>query len=208
MSVFKVSLNNAAQGLLDRDPTTGGQSTVSKQRTVFIQGPGNIHRTLFDGDTFSDCNYYKKFCYPQVSLADAILTILSDDGSIFIEGPTAAADGSNTTLRVYNLVPVQDSVADDVPDTTATGYADGNVADIYGDTGSYAVYTQITNGGSVDLLVRINGSDSSVFTLAAGDTQVYNHGDLLISKIEFGNASGSTDGEVQIQVSVRTTVRS
>ncbi len=208
MSVFKVSLNNAAQGLLDRDPSTGGQFTTSKQRTVFIQGPGNIHREMFDGQTFTDCNYYKKFCYPQVSLADAILSIVSDDGSIFIEGPTAAADGSNTTLRVYTLAPVINSVTASAPDATATGFAAGNVANIYSDTGSYAVYTQITNSGTVDLLVRINGASTSVFTLAHGDTQVYNHGDLLISKIEFGNASGSTIGAVQIQASVRTTVSS
>ncbi len=203
MSVFKVSLNNAAQGLLDRDPTTGGQFAISKQRTVYIQGPGNIKRELRDGDTFTDSNYYKRFCYPAVSMADATLAVVSDDGSVYVDGPNGDSLGSATTLRVYNLAPVIDSVVGGDTDDSATGYAAGNVANIFEDTGGYAVFTQITNSGSVTLKVKVNGDTNAVFDLSSGDTQVYNHGDLLIAKIEFGNASGSTVGEVQVQCSVK-----
>lgn len=203
MSVFKVQLNNADQGLLDRDPTTGGQFATSKQRTVYIQGPGNIKRTLFDGDTFTDSNYYKRFAYPQVSLADAVLTVLSDDGSVYVDGPNGDSLGSATTLRVYNLAPVINSVVGGDVDDEATGYAAGNVANIFEDTGGYAIFTQITNTGDVTLKVKVNGSTNAIFDLVSGDTQIYNHGDLLIAKIEFGNESGSTVGEVQVQCSVK-----
>jgi hypothetical protein len=206
MSVFRVKLNNTQQGLLDINPSTGAQFTTSKQRTVTIYGPHLIKRSLHDGDTFTDCNYYKKFCYPQATLQDAILEVVTDDGSVYVEG--ASDPAANTYLKVYNLAPVVNSVSSGAPDSTATGYAAGNVADIFSDTGSYAVYTQIVNSGSVALKVKINGSTTAVFDLAAGDTQVYNNGDLLISKIEFGNASGSTVGAVQIQVSVQTAVNS
>lgn len=67
MSVFRVKLNNAQQGLLDIDPSTdtsatfgmvGTPFTTSKQRQIFVAGPTNRYRLLQDGDTFTDCNYW------------------------------------------------------------------------------------------------------------------------------------------------------
>ena len=40
MSVFRVNLNNGDQGKLDIDPTAGTQFSTSKQRTVYVMGPG------------------------------------------------------------------------------------------------------------------------------------------------------------------------
>ena len=51
MSVFRVNLNNADQGKLDIDPTAGTQFSTSKQRTVYVMGPGRINRKLVDGTT-------------------------------------------------------------------------------------------------------------------------------------------------------------
>src|SRR4051812_36978284 len=98
MSVFKVQLNNTQQGRLDVNMTTGVQNATSIQRTVYIMGPGKTNRPLKDGDTFTDCNYYKRYCYPQVSLDKAILTLVTDDGSIYSD-----VSQENTFLKTYSL---------------------------------------------------------------------------------------------------------
>lgn len=57
MSVFRVKLNNNAQGLLDT--VSGSQQSTSIQRTVYVMGPKKINRKLKDGDTCTDSNYWK-----------------------------------------------------------------------------------------------------------------------------------------------------
>jgi hypothetical protein len=61
MSVFRVNLNNSVQGTLDLNPATTAEFVTSVQRTVYVTGPNKIYRKLADGDTFTDCNYWKKF---------------------------------------------------------------------------------------------------------------------------------------------------
>jgi hypothetical protein len=68
MSVFRVKLQNVDQGKLDINPVTSAAFTTSKQRTIYAMGPKKVNRKLADGDTFTDCNYWKRFAYPQVSL--------------------------------------------------------------------------------------------------------------------------------------------
>jgi hypothetical protein len=179
MSVFRVNLNNTEQGLLDRQPGTAGaigaQFATSKQRQVYIMGPGKINRLLSDGETFTDCNYYKRYAYPQVELEQAILTVVTDDGSIYSDDST-----ENTYPKVYDLVCLANSQ-----------FAD-NQADILTDTGGHAVFVQLTNThASADVAVRLNGVSDAVFTLEAGTTQVFNAGDLAVTLIEVANtASG------------------
>ncbi len=119
MSVFRVKLNNVDQGRLDLDPSThsagagygqlGDAFGVSKQRQVYVMGPKKINRLLSDGETFSDCNYWKRFAYPQVSYEQAIVEVVSDDGSVysdveeentFVVGSTFATVSDAYTLMI------------------------------------------------------------------------------------------------------------
>lgn len=185
MSVFKVKLNNFEQGLLDVDKDLVPRST-SLQRTVFVMGPRRINRELKDGDTFTDCNYWKQFAYPQVPLSQAFIEVVSDDGSVWSD-----IASENTYPKVYDITAVN-----------GTTYED-NVADIASDTGGYATFAQITNkSGSVDVKIRLNGT--AILDLPASSTQVFNAGDLSISLIEIDNTSGGSDVDVQILVSVRS----
>jgi hypothetical protein len=197
MSLFQVNLNNRQQGLLDLSPGTqgaapGAQYTTSRQRTVYIMGPGKVNRLMNDRETFQDCNYYKRFAYPQCSLEDAILTVVTDDGSVYSDDVL-----ENTFPYSYH--------ATINPGTT---YAD-NTFDILTDTGGYAVFAQLDNPSATALQVRINGNTSAVFTLSAASTQVFNAGDLSISMIEVAsNVSGAAPAALEILVSVRSVCNS
>jgi hypothetical protein len=195
MSVFRVALNNRQQGLLDLDPSTasagavtgqglGDQKDPSIQRGVYVMGPNLINRLLIDGETFTDCNYWKRFAYPQVSLEDAIVEVVSDDGSIYSDIAT-----ENVYPKVYD-----ESVA------AGTTWTDNEV-DIAGDTGGYAVFAQITNKHrSQDISMRLNGLTTAVMDLPADSTQVFNSGDLSLSLIEFDNSESGASGPVEVQV--------
>jgi hypothetical protein len=203
MSVFRVALNNASQGLLDLNPSTasagavtgqglGDQQTTSVQRGVYVMGPNKINRLLIDGETFTDCNYWKRFAYPQVPLNEAIVSVVTDDGSVYSD-----IASENVYPKVYNLIIVDGTSFDDA----------NNLVDIASDTGGYAVFAQITNNsGGQDLRMRINGVSDAVMDLPADSTQVFNAGDLSISKIEFSNAASGTvnDCPVQVVLSIRS----
>jgi len=195
MSVFQVTLNNSAQGVLDINPTTSVPYTElipSIQRTMYVAGPNKIWRKLKDGDVFTDCNYWKQFAYPNVPYEEAFITVLSDDGSIYSDMPDENVYPSVYTLNVVN----------------GTSYA-SNIVDIFGDTGSYALFVQITNQGSTSVKVRLNGSSNAIFDLAGNETQVFNHGDLNVTKLEFANTlSGGSDTTIQVIVSVRSVCKS
>ena len=203
MSVFRVALNNTSQGLLDLDPSgasagaivgqgLGPQMSPSIQRGVYVMGPNLINRLLIDGDTFTDCNYWKRFAFPQVTLQDAIVEVVTDDGSVYSD---IAAE--NTFPKVYDITATGGSVFTD------------NQADIVAD-GGFATFAQITNqDSSQDVTVRLNGVADSVFDLPSDTTQVFNAGDLLITLIEIDNSlSGATDADIQILVSIRSVCNS
>jgi hypothetical protein len=185
MSVFRVQLNNRDQGLLDKHPTTGVQMTTSKQRQVYVMGPNHINRLMVDGETFSDCNYWKKFAYPQVPLNEAFIYVQTDDGSVYSDDPA-----ENVFPKVYSLSVDADSDFED------------NQADILTDTGGYAVFCQITNFGTTgqDVTVRLNGKSTAVFTLEDGTSQVFNAGDLALSLVEIANDASGATGPVTVEV--------
>lgn len=179
MSVFTVTLQNTKQGRLDMDPTTGVPFVVSKQRQIWVAGPNGTYRLLKDGDTFTDSNYFKQYCYPQKSLEEAFLVCTTDDGSIYSEVPeeNTFAVGSTFTL--------------------ATTYNSTNKIDFVGTYGSPAKFLQVTNNdGSIALTGELNGDTNVVFTLAAGETQVFNSGDLAITMIRLKSASGTPTATV------------
>lgn len=188
MSVFTVQLNNNQQGLMDLNPATGAQMSPSLQRTMWVTGPNRTYRELFDGATFTDCNYWKKFCYPQVPLDQAILVCTTDDGSVYSDVPE-----ENTFPRVYDNTVVGASV-----------YA-SNVIDVIGDNGAPAVSASIENTSSQGIKVKMNGLATAIFDLAANETKSFNLGDAVISRLEFNNtASGATTATVQTILTIRS----
>ena len=192
MSIFRVNLNNTEQGLLDKTfdsaHTSGAQVATSKQRTVYIMGPGKINRKLKDGDTFQDCNYYKRFCYPQVSLQDAILTVVTDDGSLYSDVP-AENTFPYALTRTF---------------AGASTYATtNNIVNLLTLAGGYASFVQITNATAQAVQVRLNGL--AVFTLESLGTQIFNAGDLSISLIEVDNsASGAAAVTLEILCAIQS----
>ena len=200
MSVFKVALNNVDQGVLDLDPSSassgnvvgqglGNQMQPSIQRGVYIMGPNLINRLLLDGETFTDCNYWKRFAYPNVPLNEAFIEVIDDDGSIFSDIP-----GENTFPVATTLTVVASSVFTD------------NEFDIITNHGGAAIFTQISNTSATEAVtIRLNGSTDATFTLGAGLTQVFNAGDLSVTLIQVAQPdSGASDVDVQIIVSVST----
>lgn len=176
MSVFRVRLTNSRQGLLD---------IYDNQRTAYIMGPNRINRRLKDGDVFTDCNYWKRFSYPNVPLEEAFIEVVEDDGTIYSDQIR-----DNTYPKVYNLVAAPGSSFGD------------NRADIAGDSGSFALFAQISNQGAESVSVRLNGLDTAVIDLPSGATQTFAVGDLTIGLIEVENPSES-EVSVQVVVSVR-----
>jgi len=203
MSIFQVQLNNVDQGQLDVNPsccntsscTTGSNSRAcvgeqfdpSIQRGVWIMGPNLTNRLLLDGATFTDCNYWKRFAYPQVPFNQAIVTVLEDDGSIYSDIPSE----NNFAVTRTGLMP--------------TGSFSDTVVDFVGSYGGPATFVQLTNTDTAtDATVELNGDTMATFTLAASGTQVFDTGDLTISKLRF---SGS-GADIDMIASVRSTCNS
>jgi len=197
MSVFKVHLNYPGkQGYLDYNPATaspgylGNQMQPSKQRTMFCAGPNRIYRELFDGQVFTDCNYWKRFAYPQVSQEVAFIEVLTDDGSIYSDIP-----GENTFPKVFYPYSVL------IADTFAT-----NFIDILGTYGAAATFVQITNLGTAatqNITVQLNGDVDAVMLLAFGDTQVFNAGDLAVTKLGFDGGTANTTLQIVLSLTVQ-----
>jgi hypothetical protein len=185
MSVFRVKLQNIGQGQLDMDPTTASQNnlgsafTVSKQRTIYVMGPKKINRKLRDGETFTDCNYWKRFTADVAGYDKSFIEVVSDDGSVYsdVEDENTFAFGGTYTL--------------------STSYTTPNTIDFANTYGSPAKFMQVTNNdGSIAITGELNASTNVTFTLAAGETQVFNHGDLPITKLRLKSASGTPTATV------------
>ena len=176
MSVFQVNLNNQYQGYLDIDPQTGIEFEVdynnpSIQRKMYVAGPNGENLEFSDGQIFTDCNYWKRFAYPQVPLTQAFITVLQDDGSIYSNNPA-----ENNYPVVYS-------------DTLA---AAGTYAIDFTTNGGFASFCQISNTGGGDLSVELNSLPSAVITLATGQTQIFNYGDLSLTSLNLSSVAGTT----------------
>lgn len=204
MSVFRVALNNIDQGTLDLDPSTNTSETfgqlgttfgTSVQRQVYVMGPGKINRLLKDGETFTDCNYWKQFAYPQVPREQAIVEVVTDDGSVYSDVP-----GENVFPKVFTR-----TIAGGSTFTTAN-----NIIDMTVDAGGHAIFAQIENqSASQALTVRLNGDTGAVFDLGTQETQVFNAGEMVITSIAFDNSlSGAVDAVVQVLVSIKSVCNS
>lgn len=177
MSLFRVKLNNSKQGLMDLH---------NNQRSVYIMGPNKVNRILKDGEEFIDCNYWKRFAYPALPLEEAFIEVVEDDGTIYSDFLD-----DNTYPKVYDIVAAPNS-----------GFSE-NIADIEKDTGGFAIFAQITNKSETNSVkVKINKMNSAVISLEAGNTQVFNAGEISIGSLEIEN-NGEEPVVIQIIVSIR-----
>jgi len=188
MSVFKVELQNIKQGLLDLDPSThplatgssatygqlGSAFTVSRQRQIFVAGPNRSYRLLKDGETFTDCNYWKRFAYPQVAREFAFINVVTDDGS------------------VYSDVPAENTFAAGATETLTTDYTD-TVVDFVTTYGGPARFLQVQNLDATAVVNgELNGDTNVTFQLSGGETQIFNQGDLAITLLRLKSDTGSS----------------
>lgn len=197
MSVFRVRLsqpstgrNRNSQGYLDSH--VGVDTTYSVQRTMYAMGPNKINRKLADGQTFTDCNYWKRFAYPQVAYVDSFIDVVTDDGSVYIDGQVS------TYPRVYARTIV-----------AGTSYsATNNIINIFEDNGGYAVSGQITVRSGSGITAKLNDLSTALLTVASGTTQSFQSGETL-SKIAIDNsASGATNSSVEVLVFIQSTCNS
>lgn len=188
MSVFKVKLQSIKQGLLDLDPSThplaagsgnglygdlGDAMSISLQRQMFVAGPNRSYRLLKDGETFTDCNYWKRFAFPQVSQEFAFIEVVSDDGSIYsdVASENVFAAGATETL-----------------DTTL----DNTAIDFVTTYGGAARFLQVQNLDSTQTVTgQLNGDVNITFNLNPGETQIFNNGDLSITLLKLASGAGT-----------------
>lgn len=187
MSVFQVQLQNVNQGLLDLDPSTnplaaggaevygqlGTPFAVSKQRQIYVAGPNRTYRLLKDGEQFTDCNYWKRFAFPQMAYDQAFITVISDDGSVYSDVPeeNTFAKGATVTL------------------TTALS---GTVIDFVNTYGGPARFLQVQNLDSTKSVTgELNGDVNITFHLNAGESQIFNNGDLAITLLRMKGSAGT-----------------
>lgn len=188
MSVFKVQLQNINQGQLDLDPSThplasgdafatygqlGSQFAVSKQRQVWVAGPNRRYRLLSDGTTFTDCNYWKQFAYPQCPLDRAFIAVVDDDGSVY------------SSVAEENLFTVG------ATETLSTSLSD-TVIDFVTTYGGPAKFLSVQNlDGSIKVTGELNGDTGVTFVIAAGETMMFNQGDAVITMLRLKSASAT-----------------
>lgn len=173
MSVFRVKLNNAKQGNLDLDPSTGKPYDPSLQRQIYAPGPNGTYRLLKDGETFTDCNYWKKFTAEQMGEEFAFIEVVSDDGSVF------SYDPDENVRAVGNT------------ETLTTNFADTEI-DFVNTYGGPAKFLQVKNlDTTINVEGQLNGDANVTFTLGPGETQIFNNGDLMITKLNLKGASGT-----------------
>ena len=201
MSVFKVKLQNVNQGRLDLDPSThplaagsaatygqlGSPFGVSKQRQMWAAGPNKTYRLLKDGEQFTDCNYWKQFAYPQMAHEFAFIEVVSDDGSVYSDVPEENTFGVGGT---YTLGPA---------------YTTPNTIDFVGTHGGPAHFLQVQNLDDAESITgELNGDTNLTFQLAAGESQIFNSGDLAITQLRLKNTDATGTPSALVLASVRS----
>lgn len=188
MSLFRVKLQNLLQGRLDMNPAThplvagttaqygnlGSPQATSIQRQVFVAGPGRKYRLLKDGDTFSDCNYWKQFAYPQCTLEKAFIDVITDDNSVWSDVAEENTFGVGGTL------------------TLATDYSAANTISFTTTNGGPARFLMLLNQSSGTTTVELNGDTNLTFTMATATTLVFDYNNLMISQLRVKGTAGQT----------------
>jgi len=231
MSVFQVVLNNGVQGNLDvlaSTATAGGVGIVdtvssapagvvtagtlpssqsvafSLQRTVYIMGPRKINREIKDGTTFTDCNYWKRYCDAALTIGGgataqtAILRCIYDDGTVWSDDqsenayPKAALLFPSAQFNAY--------VSTAAYPTTPLPFGATNGPDTFNITATFgqpAYFCSISNNQSSfaqAVQVRLNGDNGCIFTIPGSQDWIFNQGDCQIASIEvaYAQTTGAT----------------
>ncbi len=182
MSVFKVKLNNNVQGRMDLNPSTNTSSTygslgtaftTSLQRQIYVAGPNRTYRLLSDGEQFTDCNYWKRFTSAVVGEDFAFIEVVTDDGSVYsdIAEENTFAVGSTETL------------------TTSFGDTEIDFVTTYGGPARFLSVQNLD--ASIAITGELNGDTNITFKLAAGETMMFNQGDMIITSLRLKGASGT-----------------
>lgn len=175
MSVFKVKLKNGSQGNLDinLNPEGNDGSATSIQRQIYVAGPNHQNRLLKDGEIFTDCNYWKRFTAEVVGDEYAFIEVISDDGSIYSDIPSENIFSVGGTVMV------------------TTDFAD-TVIDFVEDHGGPARFLMLQNlDESISITGELNGDTNITFAVGAGETMMFNQGDLFITSLRIKSASGT-----------------
>lgn len=167
--------------------TSGGLWRVdSNQRTMYCMGPNRRNRKLRDGDVFTDCNYWKRFCAAptgSLPLNQAFIELVTDDGSVYIDGQPAIYVVTHNVTVLGN--------------TTYT--TTGNTVDVLNTDGGIAQWATISTNQDVN--VQLNGNSSTIFTVTGGTSHTFNNGDTQIQTVQFARTS-SGSASVVLQVGV------
>ena len=180
MSIFRVSLTQGDQGKLDSAVSYNGVS-ASSQRTVYVMGPKKMNRKLRDGDTFTDCNYWKRFVSAvnggtAASANAAFLTIVSDDGSVWSDEDHEAVVVKTVTAN------------------SGASNAYATIRDFTTTDGATAKFAIITNAATAAVKLEINGNTdaSSLIDLGASASITFATGDIKISKVRAASAGSAS----------------
>lgn len=184
MSVFKVKLNNNVQGNLDLNPATdnsdaygkvGYQFATSKQRQIYVAGPNSSYRLLSDGEQFTDCNYWKRFTSEAVGHELAFIEVVYDDGSIYSDVPEENTFSVGSTLEL------------------TTNYSDNSIdfIDVHGGPARFLMIQNLDE--SISISGELNGNTNITFNVNAGETMMFNQGDMVITSLRLKSASGTPE---------------
>jgi len=66
--------------------------------------------------------------------------------------------------------------------------------------GRVARFVQISTKENAEIRVRLNGSNDAIFTVEGNSTQIFNRGDLKISKLAFDNTASGGSPSVDVEV--------
>ncbi len=205
MSIFRVALDQgkiAGQGNQGNlEPTAGlvtyNGVTASSQRTVYVMGPKKMNRLLKDGDTFTDCNYWKRFVSSTnggTSTDDnAFLKIVSDDGGVWSD------DVKESVVVVQENVSIQTAFGGSTwLDNANNAIAGNGVIDILATYGGYAYFVTVIGGANATKVVLnpggslVSPSGGTQLDIPAGGTLSLNNGDLLVGRIGIQGTPGNT----------------
>lgn len=149
-------------------------------------GPLHTNRLMKDGDTFTDCNYWKQFAYPQTTYTNAFIEVLSDDGSFYSNVPDENTFGIGATWTV-----------------NTTSFTSAFTIDFVGTYGAPATFLQVTNNDATNSVVcQLNANTNIQFTLPKGTTQVFSSGDIAITMLQVKASAGAPN--VTVIASVRS----
>lgn len=193
MSVFTVNLPSASTlgAGYATDPAYNSTTGKSIQKTMEVTGPNLIRRRLYDGETFTSTNYWKRFAPTSeggsMPAETAFIHIVTDDGSPWSD--------TNPSVNKFSRVVSRTLVAG------STYTTENNQIDILGTYGAVATYTQITVDGSCS--VRLNSSSSAEMDLTSG-TQFFDDGDLPLTSLAFDNSdSGASDVALEVVMTLQ-----